>query len=157
MNQKPPNPQTLTEPEYTPEVRVRLVLGSRWMGLITLPMLLVACSYSVVPLVPQPLTRQQLAVGGLVLGAESGLERQQQHLNLRLAIRGLPQAGYLSVYLYRNDTQVAENSRYLQSEPQSQPQELILTLSEAQLGRYRAVVFWENRVIRQFELEIKGS
>jgi hypothetical protein len=52
----------------------------------------------------------------------------------------VPADGYLSVFLYRADAKVAEDSK-LVSRPASRSVEFPL-LAPAEVGSYRAVVFW---------------
>jgi hypothetical protein len=94
---------------------------------------------------------------GIVLASDSALGREQAKLVLRLRLQQLPNEGYLAVYLYRNDERVAEDSRYLTPNALTDQPEQRFSLSEAQVGRYRAIVFWQNRIVRQFELEVKAE
>lgn len=116
-----------------------------FFGLIAL--LLSGCAFTFIPLNPNPIRLEPK----LVIGTASSLERQTAEIVLRLELRRVPQEGYLSVFLYRNDDKIAEDSKLARPDTRG----LEFRFNESVVGRYRAVVFWQESVVRQFDLEIK--
>ena len=109
--------------------------------------LLSGCAFTFIPLEPNPIRLEPK----FVIGSASSLERQTSQIVLRLELRRVPQEGYVSVFLFRNDDQVAEDSQLARPDTQN----LEFRFKDAIVGRYRAVVFWQESVARQFDLEIK--
>lgn len=109
--------------------------------------LLSGCAFTFIPLDPNPIRLDPK----FVIGSASSLERQTTEIVLRLELRRVPQQGYVSVYLFHNDDQVAEDSKLARPETQ----DLEFRFPESTIGRYRAVVFWQESVVRQFDLEVK--
>ena len=109
--------------------------------------LLSGCAFTFIPLNPNPIRLEPK----FVIGSASSLERQTSEIVLKLELRRVPQQGYVSVFLYRNDDQIAEDSKLARTDTT----DLEFRFSDAVVGRYRAVVFWKESVARQFDLEVK--
>ena len=105
------------------------------------------CAFPFIPVIPTPLT----PAPRLEVGPATTLERVGAEVVLRLELRQVPRAGYLSAFLYRDGVKVAEDSRLL--EPASRSAEF--RFSPAQVGSYRALVFWDGTTVRQLELDLK--
>ena len=110
------------------------------------------CAFSFVPLVPKPLAFEPR----FAVGAESRLERRGPDLYLTLALTSVPAEGYVSVFLYRRnekggEEKIAEDSKLANPGTRS----LEFRLFDAVVGRYRAVVFWQDSVARQFDFELQ--
>jgi hypothetical protein len=153
----------ITSPPLAQPRLVLSLLASLLLRLLAVACLLPlsACTYSVIPLVPS----KTALPTALLFEPTSALVRERDRLVLHLHLRSVPDEGYLAVYLYQNDLRVAEDSRYLtptangysDGYSDNNGSLLMLNLAKAQLGRYRAVVFWQNRIVRQFEIEVKAE
>jgi hypothetical protein len=115
--------------------------------LALIAVLLSGCAFTFIPLNPNPIRLEPK----LTIGSESSLERQTAEIVLKLALHRVPQQGYISVFLYRDDDKVAEDSQLARTDTT----DLEFRFSEATVGRYRAVVFWKESIVRQFDLEVK--
>jgi hypothetical protein len=109
-------------------------------------MLFVSCSYTFLPLTPAPLSLEPR----LVLG-RSELTRSGNDILLRLEFQKIPNEGYLSVKLERNDDPVTEDSKLISLSTQS----LEWKLTDAVLGRYRAYLFWQGDVVRALDFVLE--
>jgi hypothetical protein len=115
--------------------------------LALLTILLSGCAFTFIPLNPNPIRLEPK----LVIGSDSSLERQASEMVLKLTLRRVPQQGYISVFLFRDDDKLAEDSQLVRSDTR----DLEFRFKESTVGRYRAVVFWQESVVRQFDLEVQ--
>ena len=113
---------------------------------LILLMLLSSCSYTFLPLTPAALT----LAPRLVIG-RAELTRSGENILLRLELLKVPNEGYLSVKLERNDDPLTEDSRLISTDTQS----LEWRLSDAVLGRYRAYLFWQGLVVRALDFVLE--
>jgi hypothetical protein len=125
-------------------IRYGLNGGLVWIGLIWL---LSGCAFTFIPLIPEPIRLEPR----LLVGSNSALERQGAEIVLRLELTRVPNEGYVSLYLYRGDDKIGEDSKLARLDTRS----LEFRFSPAVIGRYRAVVFWASSVVRQFDLEVR--
>jgi hypothetical protein len=109
--------------------------------------LLTACSYTFIPLTPRPLELPP----ALIVGRDSVLTRSQDRVVLRVRLQHVPEEGYLSASLLRDDERVSEDSKLIA--PGARDVEF--DLSEARVGVYRAYLFWQGAVVRQFEFTLE--
>ena len=116
-------------------------------ALLALALLLGGCAYTFVPLVPDEIALPPR----LELGGETTLERVGAEIVLTASLRRVPEQGYLSAFLYREDEKVAEDSKLV--EPDTRTVEFRFT--PARVGRYRALLFWSGQTVRQLETEIR--
>ncbi len=114
---------------------------------ITLACLISSCSLGFIPLIPKKVELEPR----IVLSPDSRLERQGTEILLSLDLQQVPEEGFLAAYLYRNETKIFEDSKLI--DPKSSHTEF--RFSPAQLGEYRAVLFWQGNIVRQFELSLK--
>jgi hypothetical protein len=115
-------------------------------SLLALVVLLVGCSYTFIPLTPKPLDLPP----AIIVNRASVLTRSQDRIVLRVKLDQVPKEGYLSASLYFNDDRVSEDSKLIDA-----PSEVEFDLSDAKLGAYRAYLFWEGAVVRQFEFVLE--
>ena len=123
-------------------------LAALLLGMLALS----GCAFTFIPLVPKPLSLEPR----FTVGAESKLERRGSDLYLTLQLVRVPAEGYVSVYLYRRnekggEEKIAEDSKLATPDTKA----LEFRLYEALVGRYRAVVFWQDSVARQFDFELQ--
>lgn len=105
-----------------------------------------ACSYTFIPLTPRPLALPP----AILISASSVLTRAQDRIVLRVTLDQVPSEGYLSASLYRDDERVSEDSKLVDADAAS----LEFDLSEARVGQYRAYLFWQGAIVRQFEFTL---
>jgi hypothetical protein len=110
-------------------------------------LLLGACSYTFIPLTPRPLALPP----AILVGAQSALTRSQDRIVLRVTLQQVPSEGYLSASLYRDDERISEDSKLVSPGTAS----VDFDLSEARLGAYRAYLFWQGAIVRQFEFNLE--
>ena len=110
-------------------------------------MALGACSYTFIPLTPRPLDLPPV----ILISASSILTRSQDRIVLRVKLDAVPNEGYLSASLYLDDERVSEDSKLIDGTAGS----LEFDLSEARVGQYRAYLFWQGAIVRQFEFTLE--
>lgn len=110
-------------------------------------MALGACSYTFIPLTPRPLELPP----AILISASSVLTRSQDRIVLRVNLDTVPSEGYLSASLYRDDERVSEDSKLIDATAVS----LEFDLTEARVGQYRAYLFWQGAIVRQFEFTLE--
>lgn len=106
-----------------------------------------ACSYTFIPLTPRPLELPP----AILISASSVLTRSQDRIVLRVKLDAVPSEGYLSASLYRDDERISEDSKLIDATAAS----LEFDLSEARVGQYRAYLFWQGAIVRQFEFALE--
>ena len=106
-----------------------------------------SCSYTFIPLTPRPLALPP----AILINAGSTLTRSQDRIVLRVTLDQVPSEGYLSASLYRDDERVSEDSKLVDATATS----LEFDLSEARVGQYRAYLFWQGAIVRQFEFALE--
>jgi hypothetical protein len=114
---------------------------------VTLMALLSGCTYTFIPLTPRPLELPP----AIIVSATSELTRSQDRIVMRVRLDKVPSEGYLSASLYFNDERVSEDSKLIDREAR----ELTFDLAPAQLGNYRAYLFWQGAIVRQFEFVLE--
>ena len=122
----------------------------RWpvtIGLIALIALLTGCSFSFIPLTPRPLELPP----AIIVNAASALTRSQDRIVLNVVLDKVPNEGYLSASLYFDDDRLSEDSRLIDPNARA----LTFDLAEAKLGAYRAYLFWQGAIVRQFEFVLE--
>ena len=120
---------------------------ARGLLLILSATVLNACSYTFIPLTPRPLDLPP----AILISAGSTLTRSQDRIVLRVTLDQVPSEGYLSASLYRDDERVSEDSKLIDAAASS----LEFDLSEARVGQYRAYLFWQGAIVRQFEFALE--
>jgi hypothetical protein len=108
---------------------------------------LASCTYTFIPLLPQKIQVEER----LVVGPGTRFERRDADLVLTVALETVPSEGYLSAFLYRGDDKIGEDSRLIT--PASTSAQFVF--AGAQVGEYRAVLFWGGETLRQVELEVR--
>jgi hypothetical protein len=122
-----------------------LVLAARG-GLILAALALGGCAYTFIPLAPDPIRLEpRLEV------VEATLGREGPEIVLHARLRRIPREAYLSAYLYRGDDKVGEDSRLLAPGEATAD----FRFSPADVGDYRAVLFWDGRTVRQLEYSLR--
>jgi hypothetical protein len=106
-----------------------------------------ACSYTFIPLTPRPLELPP----AILINAGSVLTRSQDRIVLRVTLDQVPSEGYLSASLYRDDERISEDSKLIDATAAN----LEFDLSEARIGQYRAYLFWQGAIVRQFEFALE--
>ncbi|HEX2864944.1 MAG TPA: hypothetical protein VHN99_10285, partial [Deinococcales bacterium] len=109
------------------------------LALLAASLLLGGCAFTFLPLVPDPLPDQ---TG--VTAAET-LTRDGSSLVVEATFRNVPGEGYASVYLYRDDVKVGEDSQLVGA---GNPPAARFTFSPAVVGTYRAVLFFGGVALR---------
>jgi hypothetical protein len=125
-------------------------ISSRWpsrFGFILALIALSSCTFTFLPLTPKPLEIPP----AVLIGDESVLTRSQAEIVLRIKLEKVPSEGYLSAALYLEAKKVAEDSKLIAPNAQN----LEFKLGEAKLGKYRAYLFWQGNVVRQFEFNLE--
>ncbi|MBB6097238.1 hypothetical protein HNR42_000652 [Deinobacterium chartae] len=110
--------------------------------LLALGALLGGCRYTTFPLVPQEVPAQyppRLESQGITL--------EGNELVLKVRLRD-PKPGYFSVVWFAEDTELARDAIY--ADPQA-PEATFRFARREGLSRYRAIVLFEDRALRQFE------
>jgi hypothetical protein len=124
----------------------------RWLFALLMSFSLSGCVFTFIPLVPEKIQLEPR----LTFKAGSELKRVGEHIVLHLELAKVPSEGFVGAYLYRalpdgGEEKVAEDSKLANATTTS----LEFRLSEAVVGQYRALVFWQGAVERQFEFELK--
>lgn len=115
--------------------------------LLGLLALLSGCTYTFIPLTPRPLELPP----AIIINAASTLTRSQDRIVLRVQLDKVPFEAYLSASLYFNDERISEDSKLVDSGTKS----LEFDLAPAILGTYRAYLFWDGAIVRQFEFVLE--
>jgi hypothetical protein len=106
-----------------------------------------SCTFTFLPLTPKPLELPP----AVLIGNDSVLTRSQAEIVLRVQLVKVPSEGYLSAALYLDAKNLAQDSKLISPGAQS----IEFKLGEAKLGRYRAYLFWQGNVVRQFEFNLE--
>jgi hypothetical protein len=113
--------------------------------------LLPACSFTFIPFAPRPLDIPP----AIIIGNDSALRRSQDTVVLRVRLVKVPSEGYLSASLYlkanRSEKRIGEDSKLVT--PDSR--DLNFVFPEAKIGEYRAYLFWQGNIVRQFEFKLE--
>jgi hypothetical protein len=110
------------------------------------------CVFTFIPLVPEKINLEPR----LAFKAGSGLKQVGEDIVLHLELARVPSEGFIGAYLYRalpdgGEEKIGEDSKLANPKTVS----LEFRLSDAVVGQYRALVFWQGSVERQFEFELK--
>ena len=124
-----------------------MVRVARGLLLMLSVLALGACSYTFIPLTPRPLELPP----AILISASSVLTRSQDRIVLRVKLDTVPSEGYLSASLYRDDERVSEDSKLIDATAAN----LEFDLTEARVGQYRAYLFWQGAIVRQFEFTLE--
>jgi hypothetical protein len=124
----------------------------RWLFALLMSFSLSGCVFTFIPLMPEKIQLEPR----LTFKAGSELKRVGEHIFLHLELAKVPSEGFVGAYLYRalpdgGEEKVAEDSKLADPKTTS----LEFRLSDAVVGQYRALVFWQGAVERQFEFELK--
>jgi hypothetical protein len=113
--------------------------------------LLPACSFTFLPFAPRPLGIPP----AIIVGNDSSLGRSQNTVVLRVRLVKVPGEGYVSASLYlkanRTERRIGEDSKLIT--PDSSNLEFVFP--EAKTGEYRAYLFWQGNIVRQFEFRLE--
>jgi hypothetical protein len=113
--------------------------------------LLPACSFTFLPFAPRPLAIPP----AIIVGNDSSLGRSRDTVVLRVRLVKVPSEGYLSASLYlktnRTERRIGEDSKLIA--PDSSRLEFVFP--EAKTGEYRAYLFWQGNIVRQFEFRLE--
>jgi hypothetical protein len=113
--------------------------------------LLSACSFTFLPFAPQPLAIPP----AIIVGNDSSLGRSQHAVVLRVRLVKVPSEGYLSASLYlkanRTERRIGEDSKLITSNSSN----LEFVFPDAKTGDYRAYLFWQGNIVRQFEFKLE--
>lgn len=110
------------------------------------------CVFTFIPLVPEKIQLEPR----LTFKTGSQLAQVGEHIVLHLELAKVPREGFVGAYLYRalpdgGEEKIGEDSKL--ANPQTT--NLEFRLGDAVIGQYRALVFWQGAVERQFEFELK--
>jgi hypothetical protein len=124
----------------------------RWFAALLVLLSLSGCVFTVIPLVPEKIHLEPR----LTFKAGSQLAQVGEHIVLHLELAKVPSEGFVGAYLYRalpdgGEEKIGEDSKLANPQTTS----LEFRLSDAVVGQYRALVFWQGAVERQFEFELK--
>jgi hypothetical protein len=124
----------------------------RWFLALLLSLSLSGCVYTFIPLVPKPIVLEPR----LSLKSGSGLLQVDDQIVLHLELSKVPSEGFVGVFLYRalpdgGEEKVGEDSKLAAPGTVS----LEFRLADAVVGSYRALVFWQGSVERQFEFVLR--
>ena len=124
----------------------------RWFAALLVMLSLSGCVFTFIPLVPDPIRLEPR----LTFKTGSELTRIGEQIVLHLELAKVPSEGFVGAYLYRalpdgGEEKIAEDSKLANPQTTS----LEFRLSEAVVGQYRALVFWQGAVERQFEFDLK--
>jgi hypothetical protein len=112
---------------------------------------LTSCSFTFIPFAPRPLNIPP----AIIIANDSALGRSQDSLVLRVRLVKVPSEGYLSASLYlkanRTEKRIGEDSKLI-SQNSSQ---LTFSFPDAKIGEYRAYLFWQGNIVRQFEFKLE--
>jgi hypothetical protein len=116
-----------------------------------LSLVLTSCSFTFIPFAPRPLDIPP----AIIIGNDSQLGRSQDVVVLRVRLVKVPSEGYLSASLYlktnRTEKRIAEDSKLITQSTGN----LEFAFPEAKLGEYRAYLFWQGNIVRQFEYKLE--
>jgi hypothetical protein len=108
---------------------------------------LVSCSFTFIPFAPRPLEIPP----AIIIANSSVLTRSQNTIVLRVKLSKVPNEGYLSASLYlktdRTERRIAEDSKLITINSK----DLEFSFPDAKIGTYRAYLFWQGSIVRQFE------
>jgi hypothetical protein len=124
----------------------------RWLAALILMLSLSGCVFTFIPLVPEKIQFEPR----LTFKTGSQLAQVGEHIVLHLELAKVPNEGFVGAYLYRalpdgGEEKIGEDSKLANPQTTS----LEFRLGEAVVGQYRALVFWQGAVERQFEFELK--
>jgi hypothetical protein len=124
----------------------------RWLVVLVMMLSLSGCVFTFIPLVPEKIQLEPR----LTFKTGSQLAQVGEHIVLHLELAKVPSEGFVGVYLYRalpdgGEEKIGEDSKL--ANPQTT--NLEFRLGDAVIGQYRALVFWQGAVERQFEFELK--
>ncbi len=113
--------------------------------------LLCSCSFTFIPFAPRPLEIPP----AIIIGSESALSRSQDSVILKVKLLQVPNEGYLSASLYlkseRTERRISEDSQLITAKSKS----LEFRFPDAKIGSYRAYLFWQGSIVRQFEFVLE--
>ncbi len=113
--------------------------------------LLSSCSFTFLPFTPRPLDIPP----AIIIANDSVLTRSQNSIVLRVNLIKVPNEGYLSASLYlktdRTERRIAEDSKLISTDSRN----LEFSFPDAKLGSYRAYLFWQGSIVRQFEFTLE--
>lgn len=126
--------------------------GKSWyICLLPFALCLVSCSFTFIPFAPRPLEIPP----AIIIGNESVLSRSQNSIVLKVKLTKVPSEGYLSASLYlktdRTEKRIAEDSKLITTTSS----DLVFSFPDAKIGQYRAYLFWQGSIVRQFEFELR--
>ncbi len=127
-------------------------MSMRWFATLIVMLSLSGCVFTFIPLVPDPIHLEPR----LIFKTGSALTRVGEHIVLHLELAKVPNEGFIGAYLYRalpdgGEEKIGEDSKLANPFTTS----LEFRLSDAVVGQYRALVFWQGSVERQFEFDLK--
>ncbi len=124
---------------------------SKIFRLLPFAFCLLSCSFTFIPFAPRPLEIPP----AILIGNDSVLGRSQNEIVLKVNLVKVPSEGYLSASLYlksdRTEKRIAEDSKLVTQNSR----DLEFRFPNAQLGQYRAYLFWQGSIVRQFEFNLK--
>ena len=124
---------------------------SSYLRLLPFALLLCSCSFTFIPFAPRPLEIPP----AIIIANDSVLSRSQNTMVLRVKLTKVPSEGYLSASLYlkteRTEKRIAEDSKLITTNSRN----LEFIFPEAKLGQYRAYLFWQGSIVRQFEFDLR--
>ncbi len=124
---------------------------SSYLRLCLIALCLASCSFTFIPFAPQSLEIPP----AIIIANDSVLSRSQNTIVLWVKLTKVPNEGYLSASLYlktdRSEKRIAEDSKLITTASR----ELVFTFPEAKIGQYRAYLFWQGSIVRQFEFVLK--
>jgi hypothetical protein len=113
--------------------------------------LLCSCSFTFIPFAPRPLEIPP----AIIIANDSLLTRSQNTIVLRVKLTKVPSEGYLSASLYlktdRTEKRIAEDSKLITTASR----DLVFSFPDAKIGQYRAYLFWQGSIVRQFEFVLE--
>jgi hypothetical protein len=124
----------------------------RWFAALIMLLSLSGCVFTFIPLVPEKINLEPR----LTFKIGSQLAQVGEHIVLHLELAKVPSEGFVGAYLYRalpdgGEEKIGEDSKLANPQTTS----LEFRLGDAVIGQYRALVFWQGAVERQFEFELK--
>jgi hypothetical protein len=124
---------------------------SSYVALLPFAFCLFSCSFTFIPFAPQALEIPP----AIIIGNDSVLGRSQDSIVLRVKLTKVPSEGYLSASLYlkteRTERRIAEDSKLITAGSRN----LEFVFPEAKIGSYRAYLFWQGSIVRQFEFDLR--
>lgn len=134
-------------------LRSRATLSWRYRVLLSgLLLLLSSCAFTYLPLIPEARTLPP----SLDLRGSAGLIQDGANLSLHLTLREVPAADWLAVQWYAPDNRVVA-SESIWIDPSSAGTTRVLFLPAEvprRPGLWRAVVWYQGQVVRQFSLAV---